>query len=86
MKRTVGFLVLVALAGSASDLAQVDRISIRINGALPGAGNVCWYALDNLNDENIQEKRWDGDAEIFYFNPANLVAVTAYGVVNHSGN
>jgi hypothetical protein len=68
------------------NLAQVDGISIRINEALPGVGSVCWYALDNLNDENIQEKRWDGNAAIFYSNPANLVAVTAYGVVNRSGS
>lgn len=67
-------------------LAQVDGISIRINGALPGLGEVCWYALDNLNDENIGEKRWDGPPEVFYFNPANLVAVTAYGVVNRNGS
>lgn len=67
-------------------LAQVDGISIRINGALPGVGSTCWYVLNNLNDENIGEKRWDGGDEIFYFNPANLVAVTAYGVVNRNGS
>lgn len=67
-------------------LAQVDGISIRINGALAGVGNICWYVLNNLDDENIEKKRWDGDAEIFYFHPAGLVAITAYGIVNRNGS
>lgn len=67
-------------------LAKINGISININGALPGQGNICWYVLDNLDDENIEQKRWDGDAGVFYFNPAGLIAITAYGVVNRTGS
>lgn len=64
--------------------AKINGISINVNGALPGVGNIAWYALNNLDDEDIGAKRWDGDDEVFYFNPAGLVAVTAFGVTNRN--
>lgn len=62
--------------------AHLIGLAFGIDGALAGPGHVAWYACNNLEDENIGFKRWDGDPETFYFNPAGLVAVTASGLRN----
>lgn len=68
--------------------AKINGIAIEIVGAGAGPENIAWYKCDNLNDFNIplQFKRWDGDNNVFYFNPAGLVAITAYGVRNIPAN
>lgn len=66
--------------------AKINGIKISINGALAGMGNICWYVLDNLNDESIEQKRWDGDPYVFCFNPAGLIAIAANGVVNRTSD
>lgn len=66
--------------------AKINGISINVNGGLPGVGNIAWYSLNNIDDEDIGVKRWDGDDEVFYFNPAGLIAVTAFGVTNRNGS
>jgi len=64
----------------------INGISITVNGALPGAGNIVSYKLDNLQDFEIERVRWDGDPTVFYFNPPAMVAVTANGIRNLPGN
>lgn len=61
-------------------LGKVNGLRMDINGALEGPGNIAWYLCNNVNDPNIMEKRWDGEMQLFYKNPASLVAVTAYGI------
>ncbi len=62
--------------------AKVERMAFGVEGSPAGPGHVAWYMCDNWEDENIWQKRWDGDPETFYFNPTGLVAVTAYGLRN----
>lgn len=62
--------------------AWINGVAIRIEGALPGVGNIAWYLCNNVADPNIREKRWDGDSELFYMNPPGLIAITAYGIPN----
>lgn len=68
--------------------AKINGIAIEVTNALAGEGNIAWYKGDNLMDFNLpaQFKRWDGDNNVFYFNPAGLVAVTALGVQKIPGN
>lgn len=64
--------------------AKINGIAIGVANALAGAGNICFYQLDNMNDEDIGAKRWDGDPSVYYFNPNGLVAVTAFGITNRT--
>lgn len=68
--------------------ARINGIAIEIQGAGSGFGNIVWYKCDNLNDFNLSQqfKRWDGDNNVFYFNPAGLVAITSYGLRNHEAD
>lgn len=62
--------------------AKVETLAFGVTGSPAGPGHVAWYACNNLDDENLGWKRWDGDPETFYFNPTGLVAVTSYGLRN----
>lgn len=68
--------------------ALIQGISIEIVGANAGIDNIAWYKQDNLLDLNLWEqfKRWDGETNVFYFNPAGLIRVTSYGVPNTPEN
>lgn len=61
---------------------KVNGIAISVTGAPAGVGNIAWYRQDNTQDWNlpVQNTRWDGELEVFYFNPAALVAINAGGV------
>lgn len=62
--------------------AKVEQLAFGIDGSPAGPGHVAWYVCDNEEDENIGQKRWDGDPEMFYFNPNGLVAITSHGLRN----
>jgi len=66
--------------------AQINGISIGINNAGVGQGNIAWYKGDSSQDFVTPPytgfMRWDGDTEVFYFNHAGLIALTASGVRN----
>ena len=64
----------------------INGISLKVNGAQAGPGWICAYKLNNLNDFEIERMRWDGDEEVFYFNPPGMVAVTANGIRNVPSN
>lgn len=61
--------------------AWINGVAIGVDGALPGVGNIAWYLCENSNDPNIGKRRWDGN-EMFYSNPAGLIAITTYGIPN----
>lgn len=65
---------------------KITRIEIGVDGAPAGQGSIAWYVCDNLGDEYLQVKRWDGDPEYFYWNPLSLVAITAVGIVNRTSD
>jgi|GEM_PF-1880523 len=68
----------------ATEVGRLSGITIEISGAAPGQGSIAYYICNNLADENIQAKRWDGEPHIFYYNPASLISVTSASLRNRA--
>jgi len=65
-----------------SVVGALNGVQITLVGAPGGIGNIAYYQLDNRQISPPQNKKWDGDPEVFYNNPTALIAIMASGQRN----